>query len=339
MINPRVSVILPCYNHSKFLVDRIKSILKQTYPVSEIIFLDDASSDNSVEVARALLLCAPMDVTFSVNTSNSGSPFVQWNRGVRMAKNEVIWIAETDDACDSEFLECLIRKYEQTNSALVFSQSRYISSEGADLGSLLSYTSRYWPLSFKVDFSIDGRQFNSDYMTRGCAIPNASAVVFSRKAFIDVGMSNESMFFSGDWDIWIRIASRGKVSFLARELNFFRIHQFTTRAKGITARGAAEGLACRINSMLQTTEMDETVIRFAWILSHLEFYKYPLLDIPFRSFYPKNLREIKSCYSRLKGVPVINYGTWLAVLFTSCTSKLLISLRQFYLLLLEQSGN
>jgi glycosyltransferase involved in cell wall biosynthesis len=50
MNNPLVSVIIPNYNHARFLDERIQSILNQTYQNFEVIILDDKSSDNSVEV-------------------------------------------------------------------------------------------------------------------------------------------------------------------------------------------------------------------------------------------------------------------------------------------------
>ena len=50
--SPKISVIVPNYNHARFIEKRILSILNQTYPNFEIIFLDDASTDNSLEIAK-----------------------------------------------------------------------------------------------------------------------------------------------------------------------------------------------------------------------------------------------------------------------------------------------
>ncbi len=46
----KISVIVPNYNYEKYLPERVKSILNQTYPLYELIFLDDASTDNSVSI-------------------------------------------------------------------------------------------------------------------------------------------------------------------------------------------------------------------------------------------------------------------------------------------------
>src|SRR5208283_1185475 len=92
---PLISVIIPSYNHSSYLQRRIQSILQQTLQDFEIIFLDDASTDNSVSIARDLL---PRDRTrFFVNKRNTRIPCRQWNKGVAAASGEFIWIAESDD--------------------------------------------------------------------------------------------------------------------------------------------------------------------------------------------------------------------------------------------------
>ena len=81
---PLVSVVVPCYNHARFLSLRIKTILEQTFQDFEIIFLDDASTDESLQVARELLHDRAAQMV--INPENSKSPFKQWNRGVALAR-------------------------------------------------------------------------------------------------------------------------------------------------------------------------------------------------------------------------------------------------------------
>ncbi|MFT7619692.1 MAG: glycosyltransferase involved in cell wall biosynthesis, partial [Planctomycetota bacterium] len=92
---PLVSVIVPNYNHAKFLGPRLESVFAQTFQDFEVIYLDDASNDNSNEVANSFNSDPRMSMV--LNQENSGSPFVQWNKGVSMAKGDLIWIAESDD--------------------------------------------------------------------------------------------------------------------------------------------------------------------------------------------------------------------------------------------------
>ena len=89
-----VSIIIPNYNYAQFLEERLSSILEQSYTNYEIIFLDDASQDNSLEILQKYQKYIDK---FEVNQINSGNPFVQWNRGVRLARGDYLWIAEADD--------------------------------------------------------------------------------------------------------------------------------------------------------------------------------------------------------------------------------------------------
>ncbi|WP_019038862.1 glycosyltransferase family 2 protein [Psychroflexus tropicus] len=102
-MNPLVSIILPSYNHKEYLKERLDSILNQTFQNFELIMLDDASTDGSQEFLKAYK--DHPKVAHSVfNEINTGSPFKQWQRGLELAKGEYVWIAESDDACELNFL-------------------------------------------------------------------------------------------------------------------------------------------------------------------------------------------------------------------------------------------
>ena len=80
---PHVSIIVPNFNHARFLDRRLGSIFEQSMPDFELIFLDDASSDNSIDVFEAY--ANDHRVTRLVNKNNSGNPFIQWNKGFDLA--------------------------------------------------------------------------------------------------------------------------------------------------------------------------------------------------------------------------------------------------------------
>ena len=92
---PKVSVVVPNYNHGRFLDRRLGSILNQTFQDFERIFLDDASTDNSKEVFGHYN--DDPRIRSSFNSANGGSTFVQRNRGIEMARSEYIWTTEADD--------------------------------------------------------------------------------------------------------------------------------------------------------------------------------------------------------------------------------------------------
>ncbi len=99
-MSPIVSVIIPNYNYSAFLKQRIDSVLQQTFNDIEVIILDDNSSDNSKDVIESYR-GEPHVSHIVYNEENSGSTFKQWRKGFDLARGEFIWIAEADDFADT----------------------------------------------------------------------------------------------------------------------------------------------------------------------------------------------------------------------------------------------
>ncbi|MFX8262451.1 glycosyltransferase family 2 protein, partial [Acinetobacter baumannii] len=89
----RVSVVVPNFNYRRFLEARLRSIASQTLPPYEIIVLDDASTDGSMEELLRLQPLLSPELRIIKNHSNSGSVFRQWYAGVREAQGDYIWIA------------------------------------------------------------------------------------------------------------------------------------------------------------------------------------------------------------------------------------------------------
>ena len=125
---PKVSAIVPCYNHARFLEQRIDSILNQTYQDFELILLDDHSTDDSYSICLSYK-DNPHVVHVETNKQNSGKPFKQWEKGIRLAKGEYIWIAESDDYAEKEFLSNTVCLLDQHPEARLCLTGSYIVDE------------------------------------------------------------------------------------------------------------------------------------------------------------------------------------------------------------------
>lgn len=226
--SPRVSVIVPNYNHSKFLRQRIDSILQQSYQDFEVILLDDCSTDNSKDIL-ASYADNPHVSTILINEKNSGSPFKQWERGMEFAKGEFIWIAESDDTADPSFLEELMTPLANTpNAVLAFSHSYLIDTDGNVMEGDLHNNS-----GDQVDI-YNGRIFCRQKMTTHNYIHNASMVVFRLSAYQQLDKEYYQQFRAcGDWAFWVDICLQGKVIEVCKKLSCFRIHpnKVTTTTK------------------------------------------------------------------------------------------------------------
>ena len=225
-----VSVIIPNYNHARFLPRRIESVLHQTYQDFELILLDDCSTDDS----RSILSKYADDprVRMEFNVKNSGSTFKQWNKGVGMARGEYVWIAESDDYADERLLEKLVVRLDsEPNVVFSYCRSWRVSADGGISGFLDSYLTDLDTQRWTADFWADGREECQNYLVQRNTVANASAVLFRREVYEQVGGADESLVLCGDWKLWAAMALTGRIAYLGEPLNYNRFHDASVRAK------------------------------------------------------------------------------------------------------------
>lgn len=225
---PKVSVIIPNYNHARYLDQRMRSVLDQTYRDFEVIFLDDASTDNSRDVFGKYQGDSRIRAVF--NEINSGSPFVQWNTGVRMAKGEYVWIAESDDYADTRLLETLVGVLDRNpDVGIAYCLSGIVDAAGNIVGNWKPW--RVDPARWEGDYINSGLDEAARFLLHENTIPNASAVVFRKSLYEQAGYADETLRIAGDLKIWLRMLERSNIAFVARPLNSFRRHGATVRKK------------------------------------------------------------------------------------------------------------
>ena len=228
---PKVSIIVPNYNHSRFLKQRLDSIFNQTYEDFEVILLDDASTDDSVKILTEYAAHEKVS-HFIVNKENSGSPFKQWQKGIDLANGEFIWIAESDDYCKESFLERVVTPLmDNSNCVLSYSQSMAVDGTNRELGTLDKGLKFQDNERWKTDFLNSGDSEVYHYLQHINTIPNASGVVFKHEVAEKIANEYLEMKYFGDWYFWIQVLRHGSISFVSYPLNCFRKHLQTTRSE------------------------------------------------------------------------------------------------------------
>lgn len=226
---PQVTVIIPNFNHARFLDRRIQSVLNQTFTDFEVLFLDDASTDNSREVFERY--SHDPRVRSLQNLTNSGSAFKQWNKGVREARGKYIWIAESDDYADEKLLETLVQRLEENPCVgVAYCQSWCVDEEGNRVSTMNWWTDDINPKRWEEDFVGDGLQECRQTLVIKNTIPNASAVVFRKDVYLALGGAEESMMVCGDWMCWVKCLLKSDVAFTSKPLNSFRKHSDSVRS-------------------------------------------------------------------------------------------------------------
>ncbi len=225
---PKVSVIVPNYNHARYLPARLGSIREQTFRDFELIFLDDVSTDNSLGVAEAFAREFPMRIV--ANEVNSGTPFAQWNKGVELAAGEMVWIAESDDVSEPRFLERVVGMLEaHPAAALAYASSRRMDAEGAvGLRVEDNYRSMDAEL-WEADHCGEGPEACRRFLCHANIICNASAAVIRREAYREAGGADVTFRYCGDWELWSRLMARASYGYVAEPLNYHRRHTGSIR--------------------------------------------------------------------------------------------------------------
>jgi len=194
----------------------------------EILFLDDASSDGSLDYVYGLR--SPKKIRILTNVKNRGV-FQQWKRGINEARGEFIWIAKADDSCAPSFLDKLLAQVKRHPSAgLVYSQSRTINERGRMIEETPRYLSEIHPSRWRQDYFTHGPEEVANYLILRNTVPNASACLFRSDALREIDFAEMPLRLCGDWLAYSQILRRHDIGFLAAPLNYHRQHRKTVRA-------------------------------------------------------------------------------------------------------------
>jgi glycosyltransferase involved in cell wall biosynthesis len=229
---PRVSVIVPNYMHAPYLEERLQSIANQSFQDFEVLLLDDASTDRSVEILQAWE-AKDARFRFTPNAANSGSTFAQWNKGATMAQGDYLWIAESDDVADPQLLEKLVALLDAHPSAVIaYGQSMLINEQSEPLHSFdVHYQYIFGGDRWSKPYANSGMNEIEQYMILHNVVPNASGALLRAERFHAIGGADPTAKLNGDWMFYIRMLEAGDIVYTPEILNYFRLHAVTQRQR------------------------------------------------------------------------------------------------------------
>jgi glycosyltransferase involved in cell wall biosynthesis len=183
---PRISVVIPNYNHTRFLSGAIQSVLYQRYRLYEIIVVDDGSTDNSREVVASF--GSQVRYIWQENQGLAGAR----NTGIRAARGELIGLLDADDQWLPDFLEKMISLADQRPEASVY----YCCAQGMD------EEGRDLPQMFGRPVSAPDRIYET-LLRANFLIP--STILIRRSVVIAAGLFDQGLRSCEDWDLWLRL--------------------------------------------------------------------------------------------------------------------------------------
>lgn len=201
-----VSVVIPTYNYGRFIKDAISSVLDQTRSASEIVVVDDGSTDETAAVVAAFGKAVRY-----IHQDNAGVCAAR-NRGVSESTGELIAFLDADDTIEPSNLEKQVARFESDDEiGLVHCAMREFADE----------TGETIRLHMKGG---EAHVADNLLLWDGPLIVAPGAVIVSRKAFDRVGGFDTRMKVSEDWDFCYRVARLFEVGFVAEPLLNYRSH-------------------------------------------------------------------------------------------------------------------
>lgn len=185
LINPKVSIIVPCYNQAQFLGEALQSVLNQTNTNWECVIVNDGSPDNTEEVAQKWV---EKDTRFRYLKKENGGLSNARNAGITRAKGEFILPLDADDKIGQNYLKLAIKAFQEDESLKVV----YCKAEkfGDKIGE--------WMLP---SFSLENLAVNNMIFC---------SALFRKKEWECVQGYDEKMFYGWeDWEFWIAILKKG----------------------------------------------------------------------------------------------------------------------------------
>lgn len=224
----KISVVVPNYNYSNYLYQRVYSILNQNYKIHELIILDDASKDNSLFYIKQIeqKISEFVNVKVVVNDINSGNAFSQWQKGMNLASGDYVWVAEADDYAKKNFLNEVVSPLKENNNIVIsYADTGFIDSNG--------YITKN-SLVDQIDI-LKTNHWNASYVNKGiseincysylnCTIPNVSGTIIKKGNYDEIFESAKKFHQSGDWFTYLNILNLGDISFINKPLNYYRVH-------------------------------------------------------------------------------------------------------------------
>jgi glycosyltransferase involved in cell wall biosynthesis len=188
-MDPRVSVIIPCYNQGRFLPFSLQSVLEQTFQDWEAVIVNDGSIDNTAAVAAQF---RDPRILY-IEQKNRGLAGAR-NKGIHSARAQIIALLDSDDLWEPEFLEIMMDQLERyPQAAGAYCGHQYVDVKGQEIG----------VPSLKV---VPPETFHHHVSRGNWLVPGA--VVFRKAIAQEMGLFDESMRAVEDTDLWIRMSAR-----------------------------------------------------------------------------------------------------------------------------------
>lgn len=232
-----VSVIIPAYNHERYVQETVRSIMEQTYRNIELIIIDDGSTDGTFnKITELEAECRKRFTNVVMKTQANVGICETLNRLISLTSGEFLYLIASDDVAEPNAIECLIQCFESDDVVLAVGDNSIIDSDSRitgwgkqreyDTGEIIYYSWWEYNCHIRPELKTIGDNFGSyesllkgPYLTNGYLMRKSS--VIRTGGYPAYGMLE-------DWYMWLQLAKIGRFVFVDRKLLRYRWHEANT---------------------------------------------------------------------------------------------------------------
>jgi len=243
-LKPIITVVMPVYNAALYLKEAVDSILNQTFKDFELLFINDGSTDNSLQIIKSY---DDKRIKLVNNEVNCGIIKTR-NKGLALSTGKYIAMMDADDISLPTRLEKQVKYLEQNKDVAVLATKLVLMNEnGEEQG--------YWPEDFKTTTV---SQINNNLPVSNCI---GQPTVMMRADIVKSIGYNNAFLHNEDWGLWLNIISKGFVIAKLNEVLLkYRIHSTSTTVNA------------------NTKGVEKKIIRFKYTYLIQKFFKLKRTD-------------------------------------------------------------
>jgi glycosyltransferase involved in cell wall biosynthesis len=233
---PWLSTIIPTFNGERVIAEALDSVCSQNDPDIEVLVVDDGSTDSTLKIVSSYEHRLNLRV---FRREHTGNWVTNTNWGIRESSGQYLSILHQDDRWEPGRLPAVRRVLmDHPDVAMCLHPSFFIGPDGRIVGR--------WRCPFTGRGGV--RVIPSNLFVQRLLVQNFIAIpapVFTKVAARRVGMLDESLVYTADWDFWIKLASLGPSVYIPKPLASFRVHaQSQTAALSKNADYVEQQLLC-----------------------------------------------------------------------------------------------
>jgi glycosyltransferase involved in cell wall biosynthesis len=262
-----ISIITPSYNQAAYLEQTIQSVINQNYSAIEYIIIDGGSTDCSVDVIKKY----EANISYWVSEKDKGQSDAI-NKGLKLATGDIVCWLNSDDLFEPNTLNTIAKFFNE------HAEAQFVYGDG-----VIFYENGKKQCSYckpgKVDHEVLSR----------CDPLQQPSTFWRRKIHDEIGFIDESLYYTMDWDFFMRIALRYEMNYLPVSFSRYRIHDAHKTGVGGERRskeilllvekyGTQEWADIFRKVYPYASEIRQLRAQFGWRLGRLAFYlKHPKL--------------------------------------------------------------